>query len=279
MSVSFIIPICIKVDIHLAVLNKCINSIVSFANYKYIYLINDSDVIYNDKIESVINNYKNIIIKETYNKGSADQQVFKLILDLPHYSEDDLFLIIQDSMFINCNLENYEKIDRIKFLWHFTNHIVHWDIIQEPRTEYNILNNINSHTDLIRHNLNKYYHKNTDFLNWALQALDNKQSWCGCFGNCCLITKNTVELLNNNTDFANIFINNTSNRDRRVNESIFALLCHYFLQDIKYTESYNDIYYDGYTVNKYRGTEIIIDNYKLYYCAKNKYVSKISFNR
>ena len=38
--------------------------------------------------------------------------------------------------------DNIENIKDIKYLWHFTNHKLHWDIIYEAKTEFNIMNNI-----------------------------------------------------------------------------------------------------------------------------------------
>ena len=89
-------------------------------------------------------------IIESYNKGSADQQVFKVLLDTDLF---DKAVFIQDSMLLNKKLENIDNIDNIKFIWHFTNHRIHWDIIKEPRSEYNTANNIVTHTNLINHNI------------------------------------------------------------------------------------------------------------------------------
>lgn len=271
MAISFIIPICIKDNIHLFVLNKCITSIIEYTEYQNIYLIDDSNEEYKDLLDNLINQYKNVYIKKTLNKGSADQQVFKYILDLP----DNNYFIIQDSMFINCKI-NITK--NIQFLWHFTNHIYDWDKIEEPQTLHNQIYNIKSHTDLIRHQLIKYY-LNTEFIEWALYQLDHKYNWCGCFGNCCIITKEAVQFLNQKTNFANIFINNISNRERRANETIFSLICYYYMPLNDYIDSFDGLYYDGVNINEYRDLPIIINDTIFNYCCKNKYLSKISFNR
>ena len=60
-------------------------------------------------------------------------------------------------------LIDLELID-FKFIWHFTNHRIHWDIPQEPQTEYNILNSIVTHTDLIKHNILRDYSDNSNFI-------------------------------------------------------------------------------------------------------------------
>ena len=61
-----------------------------------------------------------------------------------------------------------------------------------------------------------------------------------------------------------------------MNESIFSLICHYYVPQ-NYSDSYDGLYYDGFEVNKYRGLPTGFDY--LYYCCKNKYISKISFER
>ena len=114
------------------------------------------------------------------------------------------------------------------------------------------------------------------FLNYAIESLKNKNNWCGCFGNCCIITKKCLENLNKNTNFVEKFINNNTNRERRMNESIFAIICYYYLPQ-EYENSYDGLYYDGINVNKYSNVETGFDGLK--YCCKNKYISKISFDR
>jgi hypothetical protein len=253
---------------------KCIQSVRLFHKDSFIYLINDSNENYISKIINQVNKFNNIKIVETKVKGSADQQVFKLILEIENTSSH--FIIIQDSMFLNAQLDNIDKIKDIKFLWHFTNHRIDWDKIHEPQTEFNIKNNINTHTDLIKYNLINNYFEDDFFLKYALYALDNKNIWCGCFGNCCIITKEYIKFLNEKSNFCEKFTYNNTNRERRMNESIFALLCHYYLPK-NYEDSYDGIYYDGINSNPFNSKPTGF--YDLTYCCKNKYVSKISFDR
>ena len=272
MNFGFIIPVFCKNDIHLNQLLRCINSIQKYHPSNKIILIDDSDEKYN--LNNLISYKENLIILKSILKGSADQQMFKIL------SETTLFekaIFIQDSMILNKKLENIDKIDNITFLWHFTNHILHWDVIEEPKTQFNIENKINNHTDLIKHKLIKDYNKNKDFLNFSLNNLFNKNNWCGCFGNLCIITKKELQYINNIVPFIDIFTTYTSNRDRRVNESIFSLICHFCYPNKKFNQSYDGLYYDGYNVNIYSNTSYNFDNLKL--CCKNEYISKISFNR
>ena len=82
-------------------------------------------------------------------------------------------------MLLNKALENIDDIN-LKIYLTFTNHRIHWDI-EEPKTEYNLKNNIITHTDLIRHNILRDYCDNKEFKNF-IDKLNKKNEWCGCFG-------------------------------------------------------------------------------------------------
>lgn len=270
----FIVPTCLKSIYHITQLLRCIDSIRKYYNVN-IYLINDSNDDYEYFFNFLSKNIKNIFVYKSLINGSADQQVFKYILD-NNFNETH-FVIFQDSMLLNEKInENIENIRTVKFLWHFTNHIYDWDIIREPETDFNKKNNIYTHTDLIKYNLLNYYNNDIEFLKFSLDSLKNKVKWCGCFGNCCIITKECVETLNRYTNFSNIFVTNNTNRERRMNESIFSLLCHYYFPD-NYTNSIDGLYYDGINVPKDQGKKTEFDN--LEYCCVKKYISKISFQR
>lgn len=267
---GFIIPTCCKSQLHINQLVRCLTSIRNFYKNIPIILINDSEESFD--IYSMLKPYKNISIIKSCKKGSADQQVFKV------FKETTLFetaVFIQDSMVLNKPFDNIINIIDIQFLWHFTNHRVHWDIIREPQTEYNIKNNITTHSSAIKHYLKKDYTINPEFNQYALDALSNKNTWVGCFGSCCIITKKGLEKLCKTIDFTNIFVNYTDNRQRRVNESIFSLLCHYTFPDINFEDSYDGLYYDGKTIKQERYTNF--DGLK--WCATHNYINKVSFNR
>lgn len=272
MSFNFIIPVCIKNSLHLNQLYRCISSVRKFHPFNRIYLIDDSDDCFDIK-HLFIHDEKIFIIK-SLNKGSGELQAFKIILD---YDISGKCFIMQDSMMLNRELENIDTIKNVKFLWHFTNHTLHWDIIHEPISEFNTANNIIIHTDLIKYHLLNDYKDNVEFLNFALNALQHKSTWCGSLGNCCMIDKETVLFMNNEINFANKFIAHTERRNRVVNESIFALICHFYFPEVDFRDSYDGLYYDGINLNSDHGRDTGFDN--LTWCAKNKYVSKVSFGR
>jgi hypothetical protein len=229
-------------------------------------LINEKTDEYN--ISSIFKDYDNIFIENSLINGSADQQTFKIFLEK---DDADIAIFIQDSMLLNIPLTNIET--GVKFMWHFTNHIKDWDIINEPPNN----NNIITHTDLIRFQLIEHYSDYTNFLNFALKSLDNKEKWCGCFGNCCIIDRKTLLYMNEQINFIQPFILATSNRQRRANESIFSLICHYLFPEQNFYNSFDGLYYDGYNVNPYHNTSTSFDD--LVWCCRNKYISKISFSR
>lgn len=269
---SFIIPICIRNKLHLNQLKRCVESIRNFHPINKIILINDSEPEY--EIETLFSDDTNIFIEKTLQKGSADQQMFKIFLEK---DTNDVAIFMQDSMLLNIPLSGIDDIKGVKFLWHCTNHIHHWDKIYEPSTPFNTYNNIVTHTDLIRYELTHKYNDYPDFLHYSLNALNNKRNWCVCIGNCSIIDRNTLIEMNTKINFADIFVSSTTNRLRRANESIFPLICHYLFPHIIFHDSYDGLYYDGINVNKYNNTETGFDN--LLWCCRNKYVSKISFDR
>ncbi len=270
---GFIIPTCCREDIHLHQLRRCVNSIRKFYPIINIILINDSSHEY--KIANEFTEDEFIHVIESYNKGSADQQVFKILLKTELF---DKAVFIQDSMLLNKRLENIDNID-IKFIWHFTNHRVHWDVIKEPNTEFNIENNIKTHTDLVRYCILRDYGDNKDFSAFALDRLINKDKWCGSIGSCCILDKESLIKMNDKVKFVDKFIDYNTNRLRRVNESIFPLICHYIFEK-NFEDSYDDLYYDG---RKHGGNVQLLnkptgfDN--LRWCSVHNYFSKISFNR
>jgi hypothetical protein len=276
MSFGFIIPICIKNNIHFNQLKRCVRSIRIFYENIKIILIDDSIIEYTKQIKEFFKYDNNIFIKESLMKGSADQQIFKVLLETELFEKA---IFIQDSMILNKKLEGIDEIN-LQFIWHFTNHRVHWDIIKEPNTEYNVNNNIITHSDLIRHNVLRDYKDSKNFQKYVINKLEKKNEWCGCFGSLCIIDKKSLIFLNDNINFVDKFINSSSNRDRRANESIFALSCHFKCSNNNFENSYDDLYYDGYTyggdskmVNKNTG----FDNLK--WCSVHNFFSKVSFNR
>lgn len=273
--ISFIVSVFINSDVHLKILVRCINSILIYHNDSNIYLINDTvNDNYTNIIENLIKDIPNIHMSKSIVKGSAESQRFNIIKSLNDNASH--YILIHDSMIINEKFENLEDIKDIKFLMHFTNHRLHWNGIEEEQTEFNIKNNIKTHTNLIRFYINKDFNNDKDFNNYANNALNNMNLWCGCFGNNCIITKKCIEFLDEKCNFSEKIIFYNTKRERIVVESLFGLICHYYIPQ-NYEQSYDGLYFDGITVNPYAFKPSGIED--LNYTIKTKHISKFSFNR
>lgn len=274
---GFIVPSCCKNDIHYIQLGRCISSIKQYHPDHNIIIIDDSNESYHEQIIQYFELDKFIHIKRTLHAGSADQQTFKILIENDFF---DKAVIIQDSMIINSPLTCTDTIVDIQFIWHFTNHRIHWDMIKEPTSVENIENHISTHNDLVKYCLNKDYTDNQDFLKFALNAMDRKETWVGCFGNLCIVTRECVRNMDSIVPFVDTFIRYKTNRNRRVNESIFSLICHYVYPHKDFEKSYDGLYFDGHLhggYSYYMDKPTGFDN--LQWCAVHDFFSKISFNR
>lgn len=269
---GFIISSYCTTDTHLRQLHRCIDSVEKFHPENPIIVIDDFSTVAN--LTNEFCKHSNITVVKSINKGSADMQPFYFLCKFKHLF--NRAVIIQDSMMLLRRLTDIEKIDKVQFLWGFTNHRFHWDKITEPKTEYNITNNIVSHTDLINDRFAKKFEKYPDLVKFAQEKLNNKK-WVGCFGCLCVITAETVEEFNKQIEFVDVLPTFTSNRDRRVGESVFSLICHYLLYEHNFENTYDGIYYDGITPNKYHSKPYGYDNLEI--CCKMNHFIKVSFRR
>jgi hypothetical protein len=277
MNINFIVTTCIKNEIHSNQLIRCLNSIRKYHSDNIIYLINDSDSLYDIFLNNLINSFNNVKLIPSYNKGCGEQQIFKFILDCHDIDNNDNVIYIHDSVILKRSFDNISDIDDIKFIWHFTNHRIHWDNIFEEKTPYNINNHIITHSDLINHYLAKYFNLYPDFVNYALYMMNNKDKWVGCMGYKCIINKKCLINMNDIINFSDIFLKFNTRRERIVNESIFSIICHYIFPNINFENSYGGLYYDGFTDNIGAKKQTEFDNLTL--LGENKYIQKISFSR
>jgi hypothetical protein len=276
MGFCFIVTTCIKNNIHENQLLRCLESIIRYHKNTQIYLINDSDNSYDIFFHDLESKYYNVKVIPSYNKGCGEQQIFKFILDCNEIGYNDNIIYIHDSVVIKREFDNIDCIDTLRFLWHFTNHRIHWDNILEDKTPYNITHHIVTHSDLVKHYIIKYY-KNPDFVNYALFLMNHKDKWVGCMGYQCIIKKQCLVHINEVINFADIFIMFNTKRERVINESIFSIICHYVLCNSNFEKSYGGLYYDGIHNNPGAYKELGFDNLKL--VGENKYFAKISFSR
>tara|TARA_B110000858_G_C17793443_1_gene471133 strand:+ start:293 stop:1114 length:822 start_codon:yes stop_codon:yes gene_type:complete len=249
MSFGFIIPVCIRDNGRKILFIECLKSIRRIYTDNYIILIDDGDWDLNEINE--IKAMNNIHIVKSLYKGGGEFQCFYELIKTDKF---DKAIILKDGIILKKELPNTDNTN-LKWLWHFTNHRVHWDIIKEPVTEFTKNNNIVYHTDLLKYHIINNYSSNVGFQQFSLYYLKNKGKWVGCCGGMCVIDKKTVHLIENKVKFIDNFNKSTTRRERMVNESIFSLLCHYCLPEILFKDSYEGLYYDGSPNFKIRGRD------------------------
>lgn len=253
---GFIIASCLRHDDHFLSLKSCISSIQNFHPDKKIVVIVDYSS--NDDIVKKCKNMYQDIIYETYEEEiPADMLFFKFFKQNKYFEKA---ILLQDSMKIKNSMDA-SKISDIKYIWHFTNHRVHWSTINEPETTENKINNIITHDDLNMYIINNLIKKN-DFKDYCKKIYFHKNEWCGCFGTCSIITYDFVNILDDKTDIIDLQKKMTNNRLRRAIESIFSLAVQ-FVTKRKMEDSYDGLYYDGVKHNNFEG----------------HYISKKSFDR
>lgn len=256
-SFGFIIPTYIATEAHLAVLKEGLRRIRLYHNYP-IVIINDHSPIDLSNLEK---EFKDVTVELSLNKGAGEMNPY-----LHYYLHKyfDTAIILHDSMHLNKPLENIGLVLDIKFVRHFTNHVIHWSTLTEPKTDYNQKYGIKTHDDLIIHLLKKVLsEKNLPFLDFCLERYPKKRTWVGCYGIQTIITHDFLKELQEKTNILDFTVIATNRRSRCAMESIFALACHY-LRDTDYlANSYDGLYFDGINPGK-----LITENF-----------SKISLNR
>jgi len=70
-----------------------------------------------------------------------------------------------------------------------------------------------------------------------------KDKWIGCFGCLSIINTNFLIDFDEKTSIINIMLKMDTNRKRRAIESLFSLICRYYVEDD--ITSYDGLYYDG----------------------------------
>ena len=254
-NLCFILSTCIQNPKHLRQLHRCVNSIILFFPGTPIFVVDDT------RVSIELNFPDNITIIKSSKQGSADQQVFSVFRDIGYKKA----VIIQDSMVL-LNKFPVDDCGDINFMWYFTNHRRDWDRIIEPISGI-------THTELIRSRLYQDYSQNIDFLTFAMSRLNDKNLWCGAFGNCCVVTRESLDFLDSVVPFIDTMVTYTTNRLRRVNESILSLICHFVYNGRNFANSSVDGHYN----NTNQGNSTNFDG--LSWCHTGTYIGKVSFNR
>lgn len=260
MNFGFIIPTHCSLPQHKSSLLKCIESIRKFYPKNMIVIINDKS-----SIKLSFTDDENIEIVDSCIEKGGEVNSYIMFLENKYF---DKAIILHDGMYMKKKLIDIEKIDNVLYIWYFTNHRFHWSFINEPKSEYNQVNNIRNHDDLILHCINKYDF-NENFKKYSLKLYHQKHKWSGCFGLQSIITHNFLVVLQEKTNIITVFKKFNNRRLRMVAESLFAIACQFVLGNDISEKSYDGLYYDG--INPVET--------KPGYCCDKEYFKKISFNR
>jgi len=239
MDQGFIITSYVENSDHLNCLDECIQSILKFYDQKQIIVIVSYGSSF-DLIKQLEDKYNNIIFEK-----NGPISVPAISLSFYYIAKNNYFkktVVIHDSMKLRKPI-NVDDVDTIQFLWHFTNHRIHWHTIQEPRTEYNILNNINTHDDLILHMANKYIDI-PEFKSFFNNFYWRKDLWVGCFGLTYILDSDYLKQLQEKTHIIELLQNFKDNRERRAAESVLSIACAYTCDNL-ICDSFDGLYYDG----------------------------------
>jgi len=273
----FIIPSYCNSDLHGLQLKRCVASIRKWHDNP-IFIIDDFSEM---NIHNYLSEFKDIMVVKSQVKAAGDMVTYFNFLQIDGYKNAVIF---QDSMTLEHELENVTDIDTVSHIWYFTNHRHHWHKIKEPDTEYNKQNNIRVHDDLMMDCINKMI-TNEKFREWAINIYPQKNKWSGNIGCQSIIDKEFLLKLEEETGIVSIMYKMNNNRFRRVAESLFPLACQYVIGDSIVEKGYDGIYYDG--IKQQNGNirlmakQLGLGNYNevVHQVCKNKYFSKITFNR
>jgi len=200
-------------------------------------------------VESLVQQYPAVIFERETAQYPADMQLLKYFKE-KHYF--DTAILLQDSMRVKKEFI-VEDVRNIQYIWHFNNHRTEWNSIKEPVTDYNTEHKIVTHDDLVHHVIARL--PPSDFAEYCKEIYPKKNLWSGCFGGCCIITYDFLLELDIKTHIIELESTMTTNRLRRVIESIFALACS-FTNNRYITDSFDGLYFDGTRGNNMKGTAI-----------------------
>jgi hypothetical protein len=163
-----------------------------------------------------------------------------------HYYEEkyfDMAILLHDSFVLKKQFQNLDAIEDINYIWNFTNHRVHWHIVEQPKTEYNKQHNIKNLDDLILHLVTKSFDHSSDFYKYFMDIYHKKDKWVGCYGSLSIIRHDFLKQVQEKTQIFNVIPNIKDKWDRVSMESILTLAFQYTLG--KTPIAYDGLYYDG----------------------------------
>jgi hypothetical protein len=235
---GFIVPACPQNNTHKNILYNCINSI-----YKYHPGIDIVVIFSNLSDESLVTeikkDYPSLIYESSILNISAD------MLALFYYKLNKYFkkaIVIHDSVEVLSQF-NITDINDIKYIWYATNHILEWNKIKEPETDFNKKNNIIVHDDLNKYIINNII-INDDFKKYCQYIYMSKEKWSVCVGPCYIITYDFLNKLDSDTNIIHLMMKMHDKRMRMAIESLLSIACQYSLRQ-EIHDGYDGLMMDG----------------------------------
>jgi len=237
-TTGFIVASCLRSDDHLGCLIRCLYCIRALHPDQGIVVIVDFSSVY-ALVQKAIETNPSVIFEYGTEGIPADMLFLKYFRDKKYFARA---VLLQDSMILKKPIDTC-GVNDVQYLWHFTNHRVHWNIISEPDDDFNRANNINVHDDLNMYIINNII-QSVGFRDYCKYIYFRKDEWCGCFGTCCILTHDFLAKLDAATDIIHIQLQMKTNRLRRAIESIFSLACQYVTAR-NMENGHDGLYYDG----------------------------------
>ena len=251
---GFIVAACTRTVEHAETLKQCIQSL---DNYQVVIIVDFTSNM--ELIDEISKQFPKVLFERNTPKVPADMLLLSYFYEKKYF---DVAILLQDSMrLIQPIPADLILSSKINYIWHFTNHRLHWSLIKEPQTPYNIMNKIETHDDLIIHLINLYVEDKT-LKDYLIKEYWKKNTWSGSLGCSCVIAHKELCVLQEKTHIIELMSKMTDNRRRRAMESLFPLCCSYHLGGHQ-NFSFDGLYYDGKYHNNFKG----------------KYIFKVTFDR
>jgi hypothetical protein len=217
MSFGFIIPTYISTPESEQCLVNCLECIRKYHS-ELIVLVNNGSSIDINEVSKVFDNVK-IVDPDDTSRGEINAYVM-----FHRHKYFDKAVIMQDSLFLNKKMVSIDKVDTVKFIKYFTDHIKDWHKVKEPKTDYNARHSIITHDDLVLHLIESVSKRDRpDFYEFAKARYKNKRSWVGCFGINLIVDHSFLSRVHQNTLMLDYYKIVKDKRDRMAMESTLPI--------------------------------------------------------
>jgi hypothetical protein len=133
MTFHFVITVCIKDDVQLRQVLRCLDSIRKFHHQNAIYILNDSEEEMFETVKHHFVKYSNTHFCQSYKKGLGEQQVFQFIIDCLDIPENDNVVYLHDGTILFLPFSETIETKDLQFIWYYSHHRIDWDKQNSPK--------------------------------------------------------------------------------------------------------------------------------------------------